>query len=129
MKHLYIIIIAVFSFISCHESIEDRAYREAIEFTKKNCPVPVAENVVCDSMSFTNATRTVNYYFSLSGALDSTITDKNKIHEELLKMVKDSPALRAYKNADFNFSYIYQSTKNKGKRLLSVTITPKEYKK
>ena len=44
-------------------------------------------------------------------------------------MKKDSPALRAYKNADFNFSYIYQSTKNKGKRLLSVTITPKEYKK
>lgn len=127
MKYLYIIILATFIFASCHESIEERAYRETREFTRKNCPAPVATNIVCDSMSFTPTTRTINYYYSLYGTLDTTYIDKTQVHNELLSMVKDSPALRTYKDAGFNFSYIYQSAKNKGKLILTVTITPQEY--
>lgn len=121
-------VLATVMLVSCHESIEDRAAREAYDFTRKNCPNPISEYITNDSVSFDKSTRTVKYYYSLSGRLDTTLIDKKKMQQEMVGIVQDAPALRAYKNADFNFSYIYYSTKHKGKMLISVTVTPKDYK-
>ena len=48
--------------------------------------------------------------------------------EELVKGVKDATSLRIYKEHDFNFAYTYYSAKNKGKVLIDVKVTPKDYK-
>ncbi len=129
MKKIYIIVLAAITLCSCHESIEERAAREMAEFTRKNCPAPVSEGIVNDSVVFEKSTLTVNYYYSLTGRLDTAAINKDQIHEELKKLVQDAPSLRAYKDAGFNFSYIYHSTKNKGKVLVEITIRPEDYKK
>ncbi len=129
MKNLYIIVLSLFALCSCHESIEERAARETSEFTRKNCPAPVSEGVINDSVVFEKSTQTVSYFYSLTGRLDTTLINADKMHAELKKVVQDSPSLRAYKDAGFNFSYIYHSTKNKGKVLAEITIRPEDYKK
>lgn len=129
MKKLYTFVIAVLTLVSCHESIEDKAAREAEEYTRKNCPTPVSEGIINDSMAFDKSTKTVAYYYSLSGRLDTSLVNKEKMREELTKIVRNAPTLRAYKDAGFNFSYIYYSTKNKGKVLVDVTIRPEDYNK
>lgn len=129
MKKLYIIVLAAFTLSSCHESIEERAARETSEFTRKNCPAPVSEGIINDSLVFEKSTRTVCYYYSLTGRLDTTVNNIDKTREELIKLVQDSPSLRAYKDAGFNFSYIYHSSKNKGKVLAEIKISREDYKK
>lgn len=116
-------------FVSCHENMEDKAARETAEFTRKNCPAPVSEGIVNDSVVFDRSTLTVNYYYSLSGRLDTNMINKEKMRDEMIKLIQDAPALRIYKDAGFNFSFIYHSTKNKGNVLADITICHDDYKK
>ena len=110
MKRIFIMSLVSLALASCHESLEDKAEREAKEYTRKNCPMKVAEGVVNDSMTFDRSTRTIHYYYSLTGDID-----------------KEATNIRKYKENGFSFSYTYHSTKNKGKVLYSHTITPKDY--
>lgn len=126
-KYLFVALLSV-AFMSCHESLEERAERETKEFTKKNCPMNVSENIVNDSMTFEKATRTIHYYYSLNGRADTTAVDMKKAKEELIKGVKDATSIRKYKENDFNFAYTYYSTKNKGQVLIKVIVTPEDYK-
>ena len=125
-KHLFIPLVCV-AFASCHESIEDKAERETKDFTQKNCPVQVAEGVVNDSMTFDRDTRTINYFYSMTGAADTTAIDTKRAKEELVKGIKNATSLRNYKEKGFNFAYTYFSTKHKGKVLIHVKITPSDY--
>ena len=129
MKNLYIIVLSLFALCSCHESIEERAARETSEFTRKNCPAPVSEGVINDSVVFEKSTQTVSYFYSLTGKLDTTVINTYQMHGELKKAVQDSPSLRASTDAGFNFSDIYHFIKNKGKVLAEITIRPEDYKK
>lgn len=126
-KYLFVALLSA-TFMSCHESLEERAERETKEFTKKNCPMNVSENIVNDSMTFEKATRTIHYYYSLKGRADTTAVDIKKAKEELIKGVKDATSIRKYKENDFNFAYIYYSTKNKGQVLIKIIVTPEDYK-
>lgn len=127
MKKFFYIIPVALILMSCHESLEDRAAREAREYTQKNCPVKIAENIVNDSMTYDKATRTVHYYYSLTGAIDTTITEKEKIRKAMLQGVVNATNLKAYKDAGFKFRYTYFSTKHKGKILFDTTVTEKDY--
>lgn len=127
MKKYLLIPFAAIFIAACHESIEDRAEREAKEFTEKNCPMKVSEYIMNDSMTYEKDTRTIHYYYSIHGKADTTAIDKKKAKAELLKGVKDATGIRNYKAKNFNFAYTYFSTKNKGQILLDVVITPKEY--
>lgn len=113
--------------VSCHESLEDRTERETKEFTRKNCPMQISEYVVNDSMTFEKETRTIHYYYSMKGAADTTAIDKVKAREEMLKGLKNATGIRNYKKERFNFAYTYYSTKNKGKVLLDLNFTSKDY--
>lgn len=127
MRKCIFMVIASALFASCHESLEDKAEREAQEFTKKNCPVMVSQGVVNDSITFDRNTQTLHYYYSLSGTIDTTAIDKKQVKEMLLKGVKDATAFKKYKENGFNFAYTYFSTKHKGQVLVETVVTPKDY--
>ena len=113
----------------CHESLEDRAIREAKEFTQKSCPMQVADGVTIDSMVFERQTLTVRYYYTLAGKLDTTMTQEaiNQTRQSMLEGVRNTPGLRNYKEAGFSFQYTYFSTKHKGEELADFRFTDKEY--
>lgn len=127
MKKYLLIPLVAFSLVSCHESLEERAEREAKEFTEKNCPMKVSEYIMNDSMTYEKETRTIHYYYSIHGKADTTALDKKKAKAELIKGVKDATGIRNYKEKGFNFAYTYFSTKNKNQILLDIRVTPKEY--
>ncbi len=114
--------------MSCHESIEKRAEREANEFTKRNCPVKVAEYIINDSMRYEKETHTIHYFYSLQGMLDTAILVAPPIKEEHIKNLKNTTSLKSYKENNFNFAYTYFSSKHKGKILIDVLVKPEEYK-
>jgi len=57
--------------VACNESLEDRAEREAREYTARYCPTPVVNNSRTDSVAFDKATKTYTYYCTLTGEYDS----------------------------------------------------------
>ena len=68
MKKYLLILKCTFAFTSCHESLEDKAAREAKEFTRKNCPVQASEFIVNDSMTYEKDKRTIHYFYTINGA-------------------------------------------------------------
>ena len=127
MKKFLMFLILPIAFASCHESLEDKAAREAVEFTRKNCPVPINESVINDSMVYEKETRTIHYFYTIKGKADTTAINLQQAKDGLIKGVKDATGLRAYKEGGFNFAYTYYSAKNKGQKLIDITITPKDY--
>lgn len=127
MKKYIFLLVATTLITACHESLEDKAAREAEEFTRKNCPITVSENIVNDSMKYEKDTRTIHYFYTISGKADTTAINKQQAKEELIKGVKDAMTIRTYKENGFNFAYTYFSSKNKGKILIDVKVTPKDY--
>ena len=104
MRKILLMITGMLMFAACQESLEDRAVREAKEYTEKFCPTPVVNYTRTDSMSFDKPTKTYYYYCSL--------TENMKV----------------YKEANFSFAYLLRSDKNPRKVYFQTTITPKKYK-
>lgn len=120
-------------FVSCHESLEKRAQREAREYTERNCPTPWDNNDVrTDSVGFDIDSRTYIYYCSVRGKADNAdfINAKRQVLTDNLKEdVNSNPNLKAFKEAAFSFAYILRSNKDAKQVLFSITITPKDYEK
>ncbi len=112
---------------SCQESIEKRAFRECEEYTKKNCPVSLAPNVILDSMTFDTSTRTIHYFYSLEGALDTTLIEEMTSKDEILDGLRNATNLKRYKDAGFSFAYTYFSSKTKGKMLMNFLFTSQDF--
>ena len=116
---------------SCHESLEDRAAREAKEWTAKNCPTPVVQNTRTDSLTFDKETRTIGYWYTLCGTADNLEATKAKREELrgiLLEGLKASTQLKLYKDEGFNVRYVYHSEKDPKTVLLDETFSEKDYK-
>lgn len=128
MNKFLILLICTVLFLGCHESLEEKAAREAKEFTRRNCPMPVSEYIVNDSMTYDKGTRTIHYYYTIKGAADTTAINNAQAKAELIKGVKGATSIRTYKENGFNFAYTYYSQKHKGKILLDIRITPADYK-
>lgn len=115
---------------SCQETLEERGTRDAQNYTEKHCPVTVEKGVVMDSMTFERSTHTFCYSYTLSGAIDdSAVVAHSNLRESLLQQVRNSPNLRIYKEAGYNFRYIYYSTKNRGTKLFDATYRESDYNK
>ena len=128
MKKIFIVLILSALMVGCQESLEERGAREARDYTEKHCPAPIAHQVTMDSMTFDKTTHTFGYYYSLSGTLDdSAYIRQNDPYDMLLQQVKNSTNLKIYKEAGYNFRYIYNSTKHKGLKLFDKTFTSEEY--
>ena len=111
--------------VSCSESLEDKAAREAKEYTEKNCPTPFVNNGRTDSAVFDKTTRTYTYYMTLCGKADNAqIIKENKkeLHEAQKQSLDNNPGLKVYQDAHFAFRFIYHSAKNPKEVLLDDTF-------
>lgn len=128
-KKLFFAFAAVLLLSACQESLEQRCAREAKEYSKKNCPAPIAKGVTIDSMSFDVATHTLIYSYTLEGVIDDTATiRKNNPREQMLQQLKNATAMKPYRDAGYNFRYTYYSTKDKGQKLFEATFQEKDYR-
>ena len=128
MKKLCMIASFALFLTACQESLEDRCAREAKEFTRKNCPSKIEKNINIDSLTFERETHTLHYYYTLTGDADregimEEINGLNILKENL----KNSTAMKVYKENHYNFTYTYHSEKDPKKVLLEVTLTDKDY--
>ena len=129
MKKFLLLMTVVMGLTACHENLGERAAREAQDFTKKSCPMEISDGIIIDSMTFDAATETVCYHYTLSGILDTTLTEeiKEQTKEKMLDGVRNTPTLKVYKDAGFGFHYIFRSHKDKKKVLLDYHFTKKDY--
>lgn len=128
MKHLLYILIASTALFSCAESLEDRAYRETKEFTKKNCPAPITRELALDSIAFNKNSLTLTSYYSISPKAEIEEIDRERTSNALLTELKNSTNYIIYKKAGYNFRYIYYKCGQEDKHLLDVTFREKDYK-
>lgn len=118
MRKCLFIIAGALLMAACQESLEQRCAREAKEYTEKHCPAPIAKGVTVDSMSFDMATHTLTYSYTLNGVIDDpAVISRNNPREGMLQQLKNATAMKPYKDAGYNFRYIYYSTKDKGRKL------------
>lgn len=108
---LFLVMIALLAG-SCQESLEERAERDAKEFTRKYCPTPVQNFTRTDSVGFVRATRTYTYYMSFVDNMDNEelINEhKQEIHDMLGQALKESTNMKTYIEAGFKFEYVCRS--------------------
>ena len=107
--------------VSCTESLEDKAVREAKEYTEKYCPTPYVNDSRTDSATFDKSTKTYVYYISLRNKADNKQVieaNKNKLHKIQKEALDNNPGLKKYKEEHFTFRFVYHSAKNPKEILL-----------
>ena len=128
MKKYWIIAILGLVLASCQESLEDRCERDAKEFTRKQCPAPMDETTIIDSLTFDRATHTLHYYYRLTGIADEeNALNKEEAINTLKQALKNSTSVKTYKDNKYKFAYTYRSEKNPKKIVLEVLFTDKDY--
>jgi ADP-ribose pyrophosphatase YjhB (NUDIX family) len=114
---------------ACQETMDQRCAREAREYTEKHCPAMVAKGVTIDSLTFDAPSRTLIYSYTIEGPSDDAeLLAKTDYRDVLLKELRNSTSMKSYKEAGYNFRYVYWSAKNKGTRLIEVTFQEKDYR-
>lgn len=130
MKKIIVYALAALLLTACQESIEEKAAKEAQLFTRKNCPSPMGENLIVDSLSFERDTHTLHFYYTLTGNADSVeLLNEDTVKTVLLKELKNTTTMMAYKEAGFRFAYTYRSQKNSERIIFDFAFTKNEYSK
>ncbi len=127
MKNIFCVMLLAGSVFlaGCTESLEDKAAREAKEYTMKVCPTPYVNDSRTDSAVFDKATRTYTYYLSLRGKADNKEAidaNRKKLHDLQQTSLDNNPGLQKYKEAHFAFRFVYRSDANPEKVLLDETF-------
>ena len=107
--------------VSCTENLEDKAVREAKEYTEKYCPTPYVNDSRTDSAVFDKNTRVLSYYMTLRNKADNKKAidaNKDKLHKLQKEALDNNPGLKVYKDAHFTFRFVYYSAKNPKEILL-----------
>ena len=128
MKKLWVLSAIMLLFTACQESLEDRCARETKEYTRKNCPAKMDNNIILDSLTFERETHTLHYYYKLTGFADQDSIVKNLDAVNILKSeLRNTTTLKLYKDNHYRFAYTYRSEKDPKKVLLDVVLTDKDY--
>ena len=128
MKKFWLLAAFCILLVGCRESLEDRCAREAKEYTEKNCPTKMDNNITLDSMTFERDTHTLHYYYTLTGFADQdSVLEKVDALGALKEDLKNSTSLRVYKENKYRFAYTYRSGKDPKKIKLDVVFTDKDY--
>lgn len=128
MKKLLLCIFAVVGVVSlmaCQETMEEKAARQAKEYTERYCPTPVVNYSRTDSIVFDRERKVYIYYISFCDALDDPdIIDQNrdKITDMLTQSVREATGLKNFVDAGFRFEYVCHSAKEPKKVLFKITI-------
>ena len=121
MKKILFGIMTLALMASCTESMEDRAVREAREYTEKVCPTPYINDSRTDSAVFDKDTHTYIYYLTLRNKADNKQVieaNKDKLHKIQKEALDNNPGLKKYKEEHFTFRFVYHSAKNPKEVLL-----------
>ena len=121
MKKLIYTALGLSLLASCTESLEDKAAREAKEYTEKYCPTPYVNDSRTDSATFDKSTKTYVYYISLRNKADNKQVinaNKDKLHKMQKEALDNNPGLKKYKEEHFTFRFVYHSAKNPKEVLL-----------
>ena len=121
MKKLIYTALGLSLLASCTESLEDKAAREAKEYTEKYCPTPYVNDSRTDSATFDKNTKTYVYYISLRNKADNKQVinaNKDKLHKIQKEALDNNPGLKKYKEEHFTFRFVYHSAKNSKEVLL-----------
>lgn len=131
MKRVLLLLVCGVTLVACHENLEQRAARQAKEYTQKNCPSAVKDNVRTDSLTYDEASRTLVYNYTLFNELDDSANIKGQ-EEKLVQALRNALvrdiSMKTYKDAGFNIRYVYRSNEKPQLILLQKTFTPEEYR-
>ena len=128
MKKLWVLSAFMLLLTACQESLEDRCARETKEYTRKNRPAKMDNNIVLDSLTFERETHTLHYYYKLTGFADQEdVAQKMDAVNILKNELRNTTTLKLYKDNHYRFAYTYRSEKNPEKVLLDVLLTDKDY--
>lgn len=129
MKRIFVFLLAPFVLLSCQESLEERAAREARQMTETKCPMPIGDNMLLDSIVFDIPTLTQSQYFRVYGDLDSdSLFESVDSRSLLLSELQNTPSYRALMERGVDFRYVYRSSKAPDTVLLDLTLTPDDYR-
>lgn len=131
IKKLFILAITAFILVSCQESLEERAAREAREVTEAKCPMPVGNNMYLDSIVFDIPSLTQTQYFRFIGDTDNdsmviAMRDAD-LKGALIQELKNTPTYKTLMKRGANFRYVYRSTKDRKKTYFDFIITKADY--
>ena len=131
MKKILIIFCSVLLLTSCHHiTLEEKASKLAEDYTTRSCPTPVIDSQRTDSVTFNPQTLTFNYYYTLFDKADNVeiiVKAKKKITSTLISQLRENTTMKSYKDAAYNFHYVYRSNKT-GDVLYERVFTKKDYK-
>ena len=128
MKKLWVLSAIMLLLTACQESLEDRCARETKEYTRKNCPAKMDNNIILDSLTFERETHTIHYYYRLTGFADQEDVAKNLDAVNILKNeLRNTTTVKLYKDNHYRFAYTYRSEKDPTKVLLDIVLTDKDY--
>ena len=111
----------------CHESLEERAAREAREYTGKHCPTPIVNYTRTDSVTFDRAIRTYTYHETFFDVLDDSIlvaAVRDDLHETLVTTLRNNPKAKTEREAGFSFAYVARSATRPQVVLFNDTVGP-----
>ena len=131
MRAFTLSVIAALALTACHENIEDKAEREAREYTERYCPTPVNNCVRTDSVVFDKSTRVYSYYCTFTDKMDDKVlVDQHRkdLHSQLTQSIRESTSLKAYKEAGFVFAYVCRSQQHPSVVLYTDKFGPKDYR-
>ena len=131
IKKIFILAITAFILVSCQESLEERAAREAREVTEAKCPMPVGNNMYLDSIVFDIPSLTQTQYFRFIGDTDNdsmviAMRDAD-LKGALIQELKNTPTYKTLMKRGANFRYVYRSTKDRKKTYFDFIITKADY--
>ncbi len=128
MRKTLLTVMAALLLTACQETLEEKAAKEAEIYTKKNCPARIADNLTMDSLTYEQQTRTLHYYYTITGAADSVgLLNPETARSALLTELKNTTSMMAYKEAGFAFAYTYHSQRHRGTVLYETVFKDKDY--
>ena len=129
MKHTTVLIaFAAILLSACHkQTFEEKVIAEVEHFNSKEAPKRLDMYTTFDSMSYDTRSQTLSYYYTLGGGIDASMFPVDPVKQELLNNLRNSLPLKAHKDHNLNFHYIYISEVS-GESVIDCIFTPEEYK-
>lgn len=130
MRKILLLAFSALTLCACHHNtLEDQAQKTADDYTERYCPTPEQDMTITDSIAFDRNTLTFSYYLTVTGKADDSTAIarvKGELTKTLLDKLKENTSMKVFKDAGYNFRYVYRSQKTK-KVLYEKVFTKKEY--